>query len=222
MKPETVKVDPAAVAAIANGITRATFNARNPDFGAALLKVARRYVDMDREKNKDQIVAFLDMFDLPFSTKKADGTDDYTAYCACGISYAAAQAYQEFWTPQAASTQITQLRGSLPELDHYHFDPTPSVRDMQLVAMGKRRWYSARGKPESRPTPKPGYIVIYKFDQGYHCGIVESATKTRLTTIEFNTTSGIAGDQRNGGVVAHRTRPYGEHVEGFIAMDSAV
>lgn len=171
---------------------------------------------MDRSKNEDQITSFLDVFELLFKDKKGD----FIPYCATGLTYAAALAYQEFWNPSAPSTKIASPRESLPELDRYHFYPTPSVRDMYNVALGKRRWLDA-GNRSKLPTPKPGYVIIYAFGANPdHCGIVESVSGQTLTTIEFNTSNGLAGDQRNGGMVARRTRPYSASVKGFIATDT--
>lgn len=213
---ETVRVDPAAIAALFEQVNRATFNPRDASFPAKLLAVAQRFVGMDRVKNEEEVASFLDLFDLPFRDK----TGDFIPYCASGLTYAAALAYQEFWTPNAPSTKISALRESMPELDHYHFYPTPSVRDMYHVALGKRRWLDA-GNRAKLPTPKPGYVVIYAFGSGPdHCGIVEAINGQTLTTIEFNTSNGLSGDQRNGGMVARRTRPYGASVKGFIATDA--
>jgi hypothetical protein len=210
---ESVRIDPIKVAGLTLGSTRAAFNPRNPEFRTTLLDVARRFVGMDRTNNEEEIVAFLDMFDLPFKDKSGA----FIPYCAAGLTYAAAVAYEEFWNKDEASTSITRLRGALPELDYYHFYGTPSVQDMYYVARGRRRWIEAN--PEK--PPKPGYVVIYSFGrEADHCGIVESVDGSKLTTIEFNTSNGLRGSQRNGGMVARRTRAFDAQVKGFIATDA--
>ena len=217
---ESVRVDPTAVADIVNGAGRAVFNPRNQEFPSKLLEVSQRFLGMDRDANRAEITAFLGLFDLPFETAGKP-----IAYCACGLGYAAALAYQEFWNPSRKPEENASsgaLRESRPELDRYHFYPTPSVRDMYSVASGKRRWLEA-ATATAKPKPKPGYVVVFSFGRdANHCGIVESATDESLTTIEFNTTSGVAGDQRNGGVVARRVRAYNHQIKGFIATDSRV
>ncbi|MEZ5996127.1 MAG: CHAP domain-containing protein [Hyphomonadaceae bacterium] len=213
---EPVTVDPSAVRAMAEP-QRATFNPRDPEFGATLLAVAARFVGIDRNSNQPQVTSFLDLFDLPFT--RADGR--HNAYCAAGLCYAAAVAYQEYWAPEAPqvtleTVQISALRQAFPELDYYHFYPTPSVVDMYNVARGKRRWRDAQGSA-TKPIPEPGWIVIYNFGRvADHCGVVESVDGEYINTIEFNTGSGVAGDQRDGGMVARRQRAYNAQIIGFV------
>jgi hypothetical protein len=213
---ETVRVDPVAVSLLANAAGRAVFNERDPDFPAKLVSTAARFVGMNRSDNEAEITSLLDMFDLPFKDKN----DQPIPYCACGLSYAAALAYQEFWNPTSASTAISALRESMPELDRFHFYPTPSVRDMYHVALGKRRWIEAGSR-----APKPGYVVVFAFGSApNHCGILESVDGARINTIEFNTTSGAggSGSERDGGKIVRRNRPMNASVKGFIATDLKV
>ena len=60
---------------------------------------------------------------------------------------------------------------------------------------------------------RPGDVVIYDFPGGAatdHCGIIESATKSSVTSIEGNTSQ--SGSQSNGGQVCRKTRPYSQIV----------
>ena len=209
---ETVAVDPVKIADLSSSSTRAKFYPRDHSFPRRLLEYAGRQVGTNRLANREQIAAYLDLFDLPF----ASGGQP-VPFCATGIAFVAAQAYATFWNPRANLTSISTLRESLPELDHYHFFPTPSVLDMYYVARGRRRWRDARH--ESRKfIPKPGYLVIYSFGrEADHCGVVVSADANTLQTIEFNTSS---VDQANGGAVAVRTRNYNDSVKGFIVTDA--
>ncbi len=212
---ETVHVNPDAVAGLSSGAMRATFNPRNPSFSQSLLTVAQRFVGMSRANNRDQVIKFLDLFDLPFENPNGD----VVPYCASGLAYAAALAYYEFWNPGQSTQDVIAVRGALPELEHYHFYPSPSVVDMYYTARGMRRWRDASDSA-NKPTPRPGWIVIYSFGhEADHCGIVESSTANELSTIELNTTNGLAGSQRNGGMVARRQRAYSSSVKGFIDVN---
>lgn len=55
---------------------------------------------------------------------------------------------------------------------------------------------------------KAGDVVYFDWDGGVtdHVGIVEKNCGSYIQTIEGNTSSGVAGSQSNGGVVARRTR----------------
>ncbi|ANP45690.1 hypothetical protein ATE48_07020 [Candidatus Viadribacter manganicus] len=213
---ETVRVDPEKVAALSSNQVRATFNPANADFATSLLATADRFVGVSRANNENQVIAFLDLFDLPFR----DNRGEFVPYCATGLAYTAALAYYEFWNVGQTTTNVMTIRQSLPELMRYHFYPSPSVIDMYYTARGMRRWRDA-SNADARPTPKPGWLVVYSFGrEADHVGIVESADATTLNTIEFNTTNGLSGSQRNGGMVARRTRPYGQNVKGFIATDA--
>lgn len=79
----------------------------------------------------------------------------------------------------------------------------------------------ATGKAVATVNAQPGDIVCFDFTKSGitgHVGIVEKNTGTYLVTIEGNTSSGTAGSQANGGVVARRSRAYG-YVAGIIRPD---
>jgi hypothetical protein len=219
---ETVRVDPRAISELSDPDRRAVFNPRDADFPATLVSVASEFLGFDRVENEDEITEFLALFDLPFKDAK---TEKYIPYCAAGLTYAASLAYRRFWKGKQASASVVTLRESMPELDRYHFFPTPSVRSMYHVAVGKSRWLEATNV-KKRPSPKPGYVVIYSFATKpataapNHCGIIESVEDGFLNTIEFNTTNGLEGDQRNGGMVTRRRRAYNKYVRGFISTDA--
>jgi CHAP domain len=71
-------------------------------------------------------------------------------------------------------------------------------------------WYQQRGRADR--TPRPGSLVFFDWpgdgvDRISHVGLVEAVNPDgTLTTIEGNTTSGTAGDQRMGGGVWRRRR----------------
>lgn len=63
---------------------------------------------------------------------------------------------------------------------------------------------------------KPGDVVFFNFpdsvDRIQHVGFVVANENGKLTTVEGNTSSGVAGSQDDGGTVAVRTRGYAEAV----------
>lgn len=87
-------------------------------------------------------------------------------------------------------------------------------------------WYQQHGQADR--SPRVGDLVFYDWpgdgvDRIQHVGLVERVISPSLIqTIEGNTTSGIAGDQSHGGVVARRTRSTGSVVVyGHPAYDGA-
>lgn len=69
------------------------------------------------------------------------------------------------------------------------------------------QWFKANGKLYK--DPHPGDVVFYNFSGGHtavHTGIVEHVGIGTITAIEGNTSSGSAGSQTNGGMVARRIR----------------
>ena len=73
-----------------------------------------------------------------------------------------------------------------------------------------RDWYRQRGQWHTS-NPRPGDLVFFKFagnnNPVNHVGIVEAVEPGgSLICIEGNTTSGAAGDQRNGGGVYRKRR----------------
>lgn len=67
------------------------------------------------------------------------------------------------------------------------------------------------GKTVPLSLARAGDVVYFDFARSGvtgHVGIIEATTGTYLVTIEGNTSSGTAGSQSNGGVVARRTRAY--------------
>jgi surface antigen len=77
-------------------------------------------------------------------------------------------------------------------------------------------WFQAQGRASR--TPQVGSLVFYDWpgdgvDRIQHVGIVEAVNPDgTITTIEGNTTSGVAGDQSHGGGVWRRKRSTGSVV----------
>jgi|SRR5579862_1183695 len=149
----------------------------------------------------------LEVFDLPFQTS----ADKPVPFCAAGLVYITAVAYLQHWGQEAS---FENLQGVLPEIDHYHFFPSPSVWDMYYVALGKRRWV-----PVGSSIPRPGWLVIYDFGKGAdHVGLVLSATAQGIHTFECNTSGTVNGSQQNGGVITTKNRGF-QNVKGYIRTD---
>jgi hypothetical protein len=190
-----------------SGAKRAAFRGRAADFSSLVNPVAMSYAGKSRANARPLISQMLELFNLPFVTE--DGKP--VPFCASGLVYITALAYLQHWREEAS---FENLQGVLPEIDHYHFFPSPSVWDMYYVALGKRRWV-----PVGRSTPRAGWIVVYDFGKGAdHVGLVLSANVEGMHTFECNTSGSIDGSQRNGGVIATRDRGF-KNVKGYIRTD---
>lgn len=208
---EQLAFDSASVRTLVFGTQKASFAPHTPEFSTRLIATAATLVGRSRSTHRNDIAAFLALFRLPF---EANGSP--VPYCAAGLAFAAASAYADLLSmPVTEFDRLRKYRSILADLEHWYFYPSPSCWDMYHIAAGKRRWV-AQG---SEVVPKPGWVVIFDFGKGAdHCGIVESADKTGIRTIEFNTSVVRNGDQRDGGVIAKKDRPYGL-VKGYIRTD---
>jgi hypothetical protein len=69
------------------------------------------------------------------------------------------------------------------------------------IFQAQHRWY---------PTGQPGDLVFFAWNNDGHIDhvgiVVEAPADGTYTTVEGNTSAGAAGSQRNGGMVAKRTR----------------
>ena len=204
---ETIAFDAQQVQRLMAG--RASYRPRLSSFPQKCLAAATSMVGWSRATTPEKVASILDVYGLPFR----DGNGKFVPFCAAGISYAVATAYL---TDEQKPTTIAEYKNILQEIDHYHFYPSPSVWDMYYVARGKRRWLDAH---PGTVIPKPGWLVIYDWKKkggADHVGIVQSATGSVLTTIEFNTSQ---DNNSNGGRVSIRHRAYNGTVKGFIRTD---
>jgi hypothetical protein len=212
---EQVTFDPEAIRRLAVHPGKASFEKWDAHLPTAMITTARDFLGFSRASNPDQITEFLALFGLPFRDKNG-----YLAFCAAGISFCALMAYANVVKPgYDKKRRLDQFRKLGPDLEHYYFYPTVSCVDMYHIAAGKRRWVDHKTSPTT--VPSPGWIVLYDWNHRGspdHCGIVQHATKNKLFTVEFNTVPD-AGNQRNGGTVAERTRDY-DFVSGFVVTDS--
>lgn len=210
MSQETLEFDPYQVQSLFSA-TKATFRKRDQEFSSNFLKIAQSLLGVSRTTDRDKVAEFLETFNLPFASNGKP-----VPYCAAGLSHAAALSYLASWGEALNSTNsLSSVRGALSEIDRYHFYPSPSVVDIYNVALGKRRFVART------VTPKPGWLVIYDWSKNGgrdHVGIVESVSRGKLHTIEFNTSS---ADNRNGGAVSRRVRTIDRTVVGYVRTDIA-
>lgn len=192
----------------------------DPDtkFREKLVQTALSFEGVNRwDDSKAKIVEMLAAFGCPFSADTAKGPV-YTAFCAAGVGYCGALVYAGGEPVRSAHAILT-----MRVLDYHNFWPSSAVRNMVQVADAKRRWRSTN---DLAGPVMPGWIVCFDWTGSAdpkavdHCGIVIGATEKQLETIEFNTCSGKEGDQRDGGVVACRTRSRNKTVKGFIVTDT--
>ena len=218
MTPESITYDAKRIETLSGSTMQGTIAARIPKFGEELVKVASEFVGMNRTDNEAEITRFLNLFRIGFR----DGPKGSpTAYCAAGVSYVAAIAYQRSAGGKAATVvEPSAIRPMLMEVGIYHFYPTVSVIDMYNGALSTRRFVARSG------SPSPGALVIFDWKKNGgadHVGIVESTDAQRLSinTIEFNTTlPGGAGSERDGGQIARRVRAWDATIKGFVDLSA--
>lgn len=196
------------------GATKAQFRPRIKNFSERVLDVARRYVGKNRQNAEIDITRFLNVFNLGFRYNSGE----LVPFCAAGLSYIAALAYIEALGEASGTPPLSQLRSTLPDIDHHHFYPSPSVLDMYHVAAGKHRWLA---RSEAKKV-LPGSLVIFDWNKNggaNHVGMVERVGANVVHTVEFNTSSTAAGSQRDGGQIAVKERPLDQTIKGFIATN---
>ena len=176
----------------------------------SLLTLSKAYADdgVSRTTTPEIVTRYLSVFDLPF--KYPEG--NYVPYCAAGLSYALCRSYSKLIGLEPSEIN---LRKVMKTVNRYYLFPSPSVRDIQSAAVARNTWLDGRDKPQ----PKPGWPIIFSWsaDQApNHIGLTVSSTDAEITTVEYNTSTTISGSNRNGGVVAIRTRKYNRNVLGFV------
>jgi hypothetical protein len=181
-----------------------------------MLKITRKFVEdgVSRDNKVDQLLELLNVLDY---TKKE------TPFCAAGVSYAACRAYCDLAPkPEAYGTdintkRINHFKSKLTTIYAHYFFPSGLVRVIKAAAIKKGNWV------DRSVTPLPGWPVIFSWDgtsAGNHIGLVESAKKedSLITTLEYNTTVVVDGNQRDGGHVARKNRPKDKRILGYVKL----
>lgn len=199
MKYEVLKFDKAALGKN-HGVSKATYLPRIAAFPDLLLKEAAAWIGKNRRNAREEISDFLALYDLPF----AQGGSPIP-FCAAGISYVAAAIYATTDPVFSSPVSPGKLVRYLGDLDHHHFDPSPSVHDLYHSAVGDRRWVD---KSDTKTKPKPGWLVVFNFGKQFdHVGILERVEGGKVHSIDFNTVvDGATGSQRDGGAIARKAR----------------
>jgi hypothetical protein len=179
-----------------------------------MLKSANSYVGDSRSSNPEVIEQFLKLFGL--GLRYPNGK--YVPFCAAGVSFVTCLAYCQIDpTYQFLSADPNKtFRQYLSTINEYYFLPSPACRSIVTDAKHRTSWIS--NSQLARRIPLPGWLVFFDWygdGQPHHVGLVESATRVSVTTIEFNTS---AENNENGGAVARRNRPY-TNVLGFIGLN---
>jgi hypothetical protein len=179
------------------------------------LEIAHSYVGVSRTSNPDQVNQFLKLF--KYRLRYPNG--NYVPYCAVGVSFCACKAYcmstpkQVEFNPDDPNQQF---RIVLSDIKKYYFKPSPSCRDMVNNAKSRNIWVPRREISWSKVMP--GWLVMFDWNRvgrPNHVGLVDRSLKTRLKTVEFNTSITINGSKSNGGAVASKERDL-QYVLGYI------
>jgi hypothetical protein len=182
-------------------------------FAKRLLSLSSEYADknISRGSAPNQIDTFLELFGLHL--KYENGA--YVPFCAAGLSFAACRAYCEL-DPQNTydlDDPLPVLKTILTDINKHYFKPSPAVRIVKADAQTRRIWVK-----QGDEKPKAGWPVIFSWKQNgvpNHIGLVHELKGGTLHTVEFNTSSGVAGSQSNGGAVARRQRKL-SYVLGYV------
>jgi hypothetical protein len=195
-------------------------NAR--DVSLRMLELSRSFAKdgVSRDHHSGQVREFLDLFGFGL---RYDGGGDYVPYCAAGVSYAVCRAYCDMKKKEDYKvTDITYddarmnlFKEKLRDIGHYYFLPSPAVRFIKADAEERKPkiWVDAK------ETPLPGWLVVFSWHGkgANHIGIVDHADDKNLYTVEYNTAL-VQGNQRNGGLVANKTRARDNTVMGFVKL----
>lgn len=182
-------------------------------FASKLLAISSKYADqkVSRDSTPDQVDEFLRLFGLHIKYDNGG----YVPFCAAGLSFAACRAYCEV-DPQNTydpDDPLPILKTTLTDINQHYFKPSPAVRFIKADAEARSLWVKAGAQQ-----PKPGWPVIFSWKGNgvpNHIGLVDELKGNVLRTVEFNTSSGVAGSQSNGGAVARRERKL-SYVLGYV------
>lgn len=213
LPPAILKYSETAVRKSLARSTKALGVRKNPrTFGVRMVEVAKTYLGVSSAKEPDQVTDFLSLF--PIDPKNEDGS--LKPFCAAGVSYCACQTYCDI-SPRPVSysaDRLTVFKDVLADINNYYFEPHCACQRIVENAKNRGIWQANANHSKS----ERGWLVFFDWtDSGKanHVGIVESVDSDYIHTIEFNTSSNSAGDQRNGGVVGRKCRTY-KHVLGFV------
>ena len=156
---------------------------------------------------------YFKLFNVP--ARKADGT--LQPFCAAGLSFAACQAYCDLHPNNINYTESGKLRtfrDVLSDVNKFYFLPHCSTQEMVRDAKQRGTWID---KQQRVTGLKPGWLVFFNWPDKRgnfsgvpnHVGVIQYVEQDLLHTVEYNTSIGSRGTQRNGGHIAFKERVYG-------------
>jgi len=208
---ETLEYDKAKVRLSLVSSEKALGIQKNPrKFALEMVRVARSYVGVTRQKNPQRVEKLLALFAI----EPRDSAGALKPFCAAGVSYCACQAYCEM-TPDSISYDsdpVEAFKSVMPDINKFYFEPHCSCQDIAENAHRRGIW---SGKTTH---PAVGWLVFFDWTQTgvpNHVGIIRGVSAHCIDTIEFNTSDAASGNQRNGGAVAEKTRTL-DYVLGYV------
>lgn len=193
------------------------------DLAKQMLKITRTFAEdgVSRDHHSSQVLEFLQLFG--FGLRYAGG-GDYVPYCAAGVSYAACRAYCDIKQREDYNVsdityddaRMNLFKSKLRDIEHYYFLPSPAVAFIKADAEDR----SPKTWVDATHTPLPGWLVIFSWraTRPNHVGIVDRVDDKNLYTLEYNTSGLVNGNQRNGGMVAAKTRARDNTIMGFVKL----
>lgn len=175
-----------------------------------MLATANSYVGLNRHDNPDKISQFLDLFGLNLKYSN----EQFTPYCAAGISFCACQAYCNVSVAKAIdrANPNKTFKEVVATINKFYFAPSAACRTVMTDSISRGTWVAHRDVVLNEV--QPGWLVLYNWNGGVqpqHIGIVEQSDSDSLHTVEFNTSSQEGNSSLraniNGGAVAKKVRP---------------
>jgi hypothetical protein len=175
------------------------------------LQIAKGYVGVSRDRDREQVTRFLEVFGLPF----ADQYGHPLPFCDAGFGYSTLKAYCDMQgVPYTADNAVAVFRSVLPAVQANYLYLSASCEETRQDAIRRGIWLDA-GDCDSGIDILPGWAVLYNWQNGeaaHHIGCVAEDEGDLILDTEFNTSSASDG---NGGAVATRSRNWNS-ILGFI------
>lgn len=186
-------------------------------FAIEMLRIAESHAarGVTRKSDPNQVARYLNLFDLDEDEDLRygkGGTGTVIPFCACGVSYAGSLAHGRL----NDAAPLDAVKRASEEVSQMYFLCDSAVAAIRADAERRKTWRDA----SASTSPKPGWLIVFRFPQGNHIGMVKEFHGSSLTTVEFNTT-GTGPDQRNGGCVLIKRRSLNQTVKGYVALYDA-
>lgn len=151
--------------------------------------------------------------------------DSSEPFCAAGVTYAACRAYCDMKVVEAIDDskegyikRLNRFQSLLPTIKAHYFYPSAAVRYIKRAAQEKGNWVGE----SKHVVPLKGWLIVFSWNSestaGNHIGIVLKSNAESIDTVEFNTAVQVNADQRNGGMVAKKSRPRNRTILGYVKV----